>query len=353
MEYDILDYAAAMECHELHMRADEETGLKAIIAIHSTKLGPALGGCRCIEYPSTQEAAIDAIRLAQGMTYKAAMSNLRLGGGKAVLLKPKVIPNKVAYFKAVGRFVDSLNGRYITAVDSGTSIEDMDIIATETQHVTTTTKAAFSIADPSSLTGFGVLKGIEAAVKHKLNKDTLKGLHVSIQGLGHAGYSLAKQLYEAGARLSVYDINASLLERAKTELEATLMPNLESLLTLECDVFAPSALGAILNDQTIPHLQTPIVAGCANNQLQDPSDGEALMRRGILYAPDYVINAGGLIYVAAQYNHITEAEAYKKIASIYDTSMYIFKRADKEKRPTNDVADLIAKERLKNIGVLA
>jgi leucine dehydrogenase len=353
MEHDILEYAAAMECHELHMQADEETGLKAIIAIHSTKLGPALGGCRCIEYPSTHEAAIDAIRLAQGMTYKAAISHLPLGGGKAVLLKPKVISNRTAYFKAVGRFVNSLNGRYITAVDSGTSIEDMDIIATETKHVATTTKTVFSVADPSSLTAFGVLRGMEAAIKHKLNRDTFQDIHVSIQGLGHAGYSLAKQLYEAGARLSVYDINANVLERAKTELRATIMPNLESLLTLKCDVFAPSALGAILNDQTIPHLKTSIVAGCANNQLEDPSHGEALMRRGILYAPDYVVNAGGLIYVAAQYDHITEEEAHKKIAAIYDTSMHIFKRADKEKRSTNEIADMIAKERLKNIGVAA
>lgn len=347
MEQDILDYAEAMQCQELHIVVDEKVGLKAIVAIHNTLLGPALGGCRCIQYPSTNAAAVDAIRLAQGMTYKAAISNLPLGGGKTVLLKPKVIFDKTLYFKAVGRFVNSLNGRYITAVDSGTSTEDMDIIATETQYVTTTTHSVFSVADPSSLTALGVQRGIQAAVKYKLNYDSLKDIHVAIQGLGHAGYSLAKQLKAAGARLSVYDINSGVLERATRELNAVAVPTLEALLSLDCDVFSPSALGAIINDDSIERLRASIVAGCANNQLEAPRHGEALMRRGILYAPDYVINAGGLIYVASQYNHITESEACKKIEAIHDTLMKIFKRANTEKRPTNEIADLLAKERLK------
>lgn len=346
MEHDILDYAEAMQCQELHMTVDKESGLKAIIAIHNTFLGPALGGCRCIEYPSTSAAAVDAIRLAQGMTYKAAISNLPLGGGKAVLLRPKVIHDRTMYFKAVGRFVHSLNGRYITAVDSGTDTEDMDIIATETNYVTTTSHSLFSVADPSSLTAFGVQRGIQAAVKHKLNYDSLKDIHVAIQGLGHAGYNLAKQLKIAGARLSVYDINLDAMDRAVIELNASPIPTLEALLELKCDVFAPCALGAIINDDSVGRLNTPIVAGCANNQLDESRHGEALMRRGILYAPDYVINAGGLIYVAAQYNHITEAEAHKKIEDIYDTLTIIFKRADKEKRSTNEIADLLANEHL-------
>lgn len=346
MEHDILEYAMEMQCPELYMRIDEETGLKAIIAIHSTVLGPALGGCRCIEYPSTSAAAIDAIRLAQGMTYKAAISNLPLGGGKIVLLKPAVIADRVAYFKAVGRFVNSLQGRYITAVDSGTSIEDMDIVATETLHVTTTTRSSFSVSDPASLTARGVLRGIQAAVQYKLHKHSLKGVRINIQGLGHAGYSLAQQLQAEGAVLSVYDINPTVMNEAKHALNVNVAPTLKALLDIECDVFAPCALGAIMNDHTIGSLKTTIIAGCANNQLEDPKHGAALRQRDILYAPDYVINAGGVIYVAAQYNHITEKDARQKIEDIYDTLMKIFIRADAEKRPTNEIADILAKEHL-------
>lgn len=346
MQYDILEYALSMQCPELYMRVDEETNLKAIIAIHSTALGPALGGCRCIAYPSTAAAAIDAIRLAQGMTYKAAISNLPLGGGKMVLLKPKMIEDRTLYFKAAGRFVDSLQGRYITAVDSGTSVEDMDIVATVTKHVTTTTHGRFSVSDPGSLTARGVVRGIEAAVQYKFKQETLKGIHVTIQGLGHAGYHLAKQLQVLGADLSVYDNNPKIMERAKSELNVWAVSTLDALLGLECDVFAPCALGAIINDDSLSKLKASIIAGCANNQLAEPRHGALLTERGILYAPDYVVNAGALIYVAAQYDHITEKEALQKIEDIYETLMSIFKLAEKEKRPTYEIADFLAQQRL-------
>lgn len=347
MEEDILEYAAQMGCRELHMTVDEATDLRAVIAVHSTALGPALGGCRLIEYASTTQAAIDAIRLAQGMTYKAAISNLPLGGGKMVILKPKQIKDKVAFFKAVGSAVDLLNGRYITAVDSGTSVEDMDIVAMTTSHVTSTSHGSFTVADPSVLTARGVLRGIQAAVKFKLGQDTLAGIHVTLQGLGHAGYHLAKELHLVGARLTVFDIKAEAVERCVTEFSAKVAPDIETLISMEADVFAPSALGAIINDTTIDQLKVPIIAGCANNQLKAPYHGQALMERGVLYAPDYVINAGGLIYVAGQYSHITEEAAKQKIEGIYDTLMEIFARSQREKRPTNEIADKIARERIK------
>lgn len=346
MEQDILQYAAKMQCPELHMFMDEPTGLRAVIAIHSTKLGPALGGCRCVEYPSTAAAAIDAIRLAQGMTYKAAISDLPLGGGKMVILKPKTIRDRVAFFKAVGRFVDTLHGRYITAVDSGTSVEDMDIVASITPHVTSTSKSIFSEPDPSPMTADGVYYGIRASVLHKLGKKSLEGIRVSIQGLGHAGYRLAEHLYEAKAKLTVYDIVPELMDRAVLELDAKTVNSLDELLATPADVFAPCALGGVVNDETMLKIQAPIIAGCANNQLEESYHGVQLMKRGILYAPDFVINAGGLIYVAAQYSHITEQAAKEKIEGIYEVLMEIFQRSEKEGKGTNEIADAIALENL-------
>lgn len=346
MEHDILDYASQMGCRELHMSVDDATGLKSVIAVHSTALGPALGGCRLIEYPSTNAATIDAIRLAQGMTYKAAISNLPLGGGKMVIMKPKQIPDRIQFFKAVGRAVELLNGRYITAVDSGTSVEDMDIVATTTNYVTSTSHGTFTIADPSVLTARGVARGIQAAVQFKLGKDNLKGIHVTVQGLGHAGYHLVKELHAAGAKMTVYDVKSDAIKRCVKEFGVEVATNVEALMSLRSDVFAPSALGSIINDHTIPLLKAPIIAGCANNQLEEPRHGKVLMQKGILYAPDYVINAGGLIYVAAQYSHITEKAADQNIAGIYDTLMEIFTRSEKEQRATNNIADVIALERV-------
>lgn len=346
-DMDILNYLSDIGCKELHMATDESTGLKAVIAIYNTDLGPALGGCRCIEYPSTLAAIKDAVRLAQGMTYKAAISNLPLGGGKMVVLKPAKIQDRVAFFKAIGRAVEALNGRYITAVDSGTSVEDMDIVASTTSHVVATTHGHLSIADPSILTAMGVVRAIQAAVKHQLKKDTLEGVHIAIQGLGHAGYAMAKDLHELGARLTVYDIRKDLQERAAREFNASIADNFDQLITLDCDVFSPCALGGILNDETIPKLKARIVAGCANNQLAETRHGQKLSELGILYAPDYVINAGGLIHVAADLNHITEQEARDKINHIYDTLLEIFQLADKESRPTNEIADQLAIAKLK------
>ncbi|MEY3182807.1 MAG: Leucine dehydrogenase [Pseudomonadota bacterium] len=347
MEEDILRYAERMGCQELHMTVDKTTGLHAVVAIHNVALGPALGGCRCLEYPDTFSAIEDAIRLARGMTYKAAISNLPLGGGKAVLLKPKKILDRTKYFRAFGRFLDNLGGRYITAVDSGTSTADMDAISIETAHVTnTTTHRLFSMADPSPMTATGVLRGIQAAVKFVLKKNSLKGIHVTVQGLGHVGYALVQQLQAAGARITVFDINPESVAKCCNEFGVDSVPTLEDLIETQADVFAPCALGAIINDKTIKKLQVPIIAGAANNQLAEDHHGDLLQQMNICYAPDYVINAGGLIYVAGQYTRMTENESKEKVNQIYDTLMTIFQRSVKEKQSTHKIADKIVEEKL-------
>ncbi len=350
MEEDILRYAERMHCRELHMTVDESTGLLAVVAIHNVALGPALGGCRCLEYPNTFAAIEDAIRLARGMTYKAAISNLPLGGGKAVLLKPKKILDRTKYFRAFGRFLDTLGGRYITAVDSGTSTADMDAISVETAHVTnTTTHRLFSMADPSPITAAGVLKGIQAAVKFSLKKNSLKGIHVTVQGLGHVGYALVEQLHMAGARITVFDINPASVKRCVNEFGVDSVSTIDDLIETQADVFSPCALGAILNDHTIKKLKVKIVAGAANNQLAEDKHGDLLQQLNICYAPDYVINAGGLIYVAGQYTRMTESESKEKVNEIYHSLMTIFERSVKESRPTHTIADKIVEEKLAQI----
>ena len=347
IDNDIFDLAASMDCQELHFINDKPTGLKGIIAIHNTNLGPTLGGCRWIEYPSTYEAAKDAIRLAQGMTYKSAISGLPLGGGKSVLMKPKGEINKEEYFKAFGRFINNLGGRYITAVDSGTSTAEMDLIATQTKYVANTSKVKYSSSDPSPSTAIGVLRGIESAVLHKFNESDLSKIHVAIQGLGHVGYDLARRLHEKGAKLSVFDINKDIVNKCVDQFDAHAVSSSEELFKLDCDVLSPCALGAALNKDTIPTIKAKIIAGAANNQLGMPTeDAENLLERGILYAPDFVINAGGIIYVAGEKVNHSEEETVAKVDNIYNTLTEIFKRADKENKNTYQVAHDIAIEKV-------
>lgn len=346
IDEDILEYAARLRCQELHMVVDEVTNLKAVIAIHNTNLGPTLGGCRWREYPSTQQAAIDAIRLAQGMSFKSALAGLPLGGGKAVLLKPTKPIDRVAYFKAFARFVNQLNGRYITAVDSGTSVAEMDIIATETKYVVSTSHGRYSIVDPSILTALGVFQGIRAAVEFKLNKTSLADVHIAVQGLGHVGHELVRLLHEAGARISVFDINQNAIQQCVAEYGVIAISSSAQLVTLDCDVFAPCALGAILNKESIPTIQASIVAGAANNQLEEPEDALRLHERDILYAPDMVINAGGIIYVAGDYNGVAEDETKAKVMAIYDTLKSVFQRAQANNKTTYDIVHDIAMERI-------
>ena len=350
---DLLDFAARLHCQELHMISDAETGLKAIVAIHSTKLGPALGGCRWLEYASTDDAAYDAIRLAQAMTYKNAAAGLDLGGGKAVLLKPLGNMSELAkgqYFRAFGRFLNSLHGRYITAVDSGTSIHEMDYIAQESKFVTSISNSVYSSPDPSPLTAYGVMRGIEAAVKFKLQRDDLSQVSVAVQGLGHVGYHLVKLLGEAAAKVYVFDVNPAAVSKCLRDFvqyKVTAVQSIDELLALPVDVFSPCALGGILNENTIPQIKASIIAGGANNQVLDLTrDLQHLQHRGILYAPDFVINAGGVIYVAGEYAKQSELVTKGKISNIYNTLIKIFTRSEQENSSSYDMACKIAVARL-------
>jgi len=316
----LLRYAEDLGFGELHFKFDAATGLRAIIAIHNTHQGPALGGCRCIQYPTLDAAVRDVLRLAAGMSYKNAMANLPLGGGKAVLMKPDNVLDRTAYFQAFGRFINDLNGRYISAMDSGTTVADMDAIATQTSYVTNLSKHH---GNPAPFTALGVQRGIEAAVKFRLGRDSLAGLHIAIQGVGHVGYNLAKNLYAAGVQLTVCDSDAELAQRCADEFNAAVVPP-EKIYTVSCDVFAPCALGAILNDVTIPLFNTSIIAGAANNQLAESRHAQALSNRGILYTPDYVINAGGVIYAYTEYVRTSMTEAQTRIAKIYETLLELF-----------------------------
>jgi leucine dehydrogenase len=344
LDNELLAQARLLGFGEFHFKIDIPTGLFAIIAIHSTRLGPSLGGCRCLEYPSINAAILDVMRLAQGMSYKAAISNLPIGGGKTVLLKPPIIEDREKYFKAYGAFIETLGGRYITAVDSGTSVQDMDMVATVTKYVTSTSKGK---GDPSPYTARGIRRAIEAGVAFKLKKKNLEGVHVAIQGLGHVGYHLVKELFERGAKLTVTDTSEETMQLCATEFGARPVA-IDQIYSVACDVFAPCALGAILNDATIPLLRTPLVIGAANNQLAEPRHGNELHRLGILYAPDYVINAGGLIEVSTQYLNPTadRAEVLQKVDKIYDTILRIFERSQQENLPTSQIADNMALERL-------
>ena len=341
----LLRYADLLGFGDVHIKIDKKTGLKAVIAIHNLKRGPAIGGCRMVAYQTIDKAIEDAIRLAHMMSFKAAINNLAHGGAKAVLIKPKVIKDKEAYFEKYGEFVNELGGRYITAVDSGTSPAEMDIIARKTSFVTCTSDSD-SAGDPSPLTALGVFRAIEAAAKFKLGRDTLDGLHVAIQGAGHVGYWLAKQLHEQNAKLTITDVNAKSVERCVDEFGAKVCAP-EEIYTVEADVFAPCALGAVLNRETIKQLKVSIVAGCANNQLSHRQYGTILHERGILYAPDFLINAGGLIHVAVIYDHGDLERSTNQIRDIYHTVYEIFERAKHENIATNLIAEKIARDRLK------
>ena len=346
---DLFGKLASYDYGEVHLKLDKATGLRAIVAIHDTRLGPALGGCRFIPYDTTEDALVDALRLARGMTYKAALAGLAHGGGKSVLIRPAQHFDRVALFRAFGKFIDDLRGHYITAEDSGTGLEDMEVIRTVTKHVTGIDPSHGGSGDPSPFTALGVRRGIEAAVKFKLGKDSLAGIHVAVQGVGHVGYHLCKELHASGAKLTVADVDLLKAERAQREFGAKTVA-IDAIAHVPCDVFAPCALGAGLNDQTIPNLLTPIVAGAANNQLAEPRHGDDLHARGILYAPDYAINAGGLVNVAQEVKGYDAKAARDKTLKIYDTMMEIFERSKNLSAPTYKVADMLVEEKLATAG---
>jgi leucine dehydrogenase len=341
----LMRYAEFLGYGDIHTKIDEKTGLKAIVAIHNLKRGPAIGGCRMVTYQTIDKAMEDALRLGYMMSYKAAINNLPHGGAKAVIIKPKVIKDREALFEKFGEFVNELGGRYITAVDSGTSPAEMDIIARRTPYVTCTSKSGAD-SDPSPLTAIGVRRAIEAAVKFKLGRDSLEGVHIAIQGAGHVGYCLAKEVHALGATITISDINLKSIQRCVDEFGAKVC-HPDEIYGIEADVFAPCALGAVLNLNTIKQLKAAIVAGSANNQLSHSHYGALMHERGILYAPDFLINAGGLIHVAVLYDHGDLNKSMEQINNIYHTVYDIYERSAHENRATNEIAEKIARDRLR------
>jgi leucine dehydrogenase len=340
----VFDHPDFDQHESLHFVQDPKSGLKAIIAIHSTALGPAAGGCRRWQYASDADALTDALRLSRGMTYKNAVAGLEFGGGKSVILADDNAPKSPELFHAFGRVVESLGGRYITAEDVGCSVEDMRQVNEVTGYVSGLPRSGGNAGgDPSPLTALGVFLGIEAAVESRLGADSLKGIRVAVQGVGHVGLHLCRLLHEAGAILTVSDVNRENLKLAKNELPVTEIAP-ANLLYADVDVLAPCALGNILTSQTIPKLKASIVAGAANNQLATEADGARLADRNILYAPDYVINAGGIINVAREYyGGSSEEEVRTEIGGIPERLKLIFDEAKTSKRPTNIIADELAR----------
>jgi leucine dehydrogenase len=326
---------------------DAATGLRAIIAIHSTALGPAAGGCRMWPYATTTEAVADVLRLSRGMSYKNAMAGLPFGGGKAVIIGESAKAKTAELFVAFGRLVDSLGGRYVTAEDVGTTTADMANVARSTRYVAGLGAAPGQAGgDPGPKTALGVYLGIKAAVKFRLGRADLRGVKVAIQGLGGVGHHLCLLLAADGAELFVADVQPAAVQRALEQFKARAVA-VEKVLALDVDVLSPCALGAVLDSQSIPRLRARIVAGAANNQLAHGQDGTALQAAGILYAPDYVINAGGIISVSREFHGgASEAQVIADIQAIPARLTEIFERARRENRPTNVVADQMARERL-------
>jgi len=322
---------------------DPETGYHGIIAIHSTALGPAVGGTRFWNYASEAEALTDALRLSRGMTYKNALPGLPLGGGKSIIIGDNKSSNRESLLRSHGRFVETLKGRYITAEDVGTSPADMEIVRLETQYVAGLLDRS---GDPSPFTARGVFRATQASSKFLRDTDDLSGLTIAIQGCGNVGYNLARLLHDAGAKLIVSDVDDQRLARTVDAFDAQVVTG-DEIFRVRADVFAPCALGGILNDQTIPELQVKIVAGAANNQLLDERHGAMLRERNILYAPDYVANAGGVLNGCVELLGWEPSYALTKVDEIYDTTLRIFTSAQQRALPTNRAADQLAEERLK------
>jgi leucine dehydrogenase len=339
---DLFALLADHEHEQVSLYYDPSTGYRGIIAIHSTVLGPALGGTRFWHYTSDRDALIDALRLARGMTYKAAVAGLNLGGGKSVIIGDNRTTRREALFRAHGRHVESLKGRYITAEDVGTSTADMEYIKAETNHVTGLIGKS---GDPSPVTAYGVYRGIKACARYRYGADTLAGKAVALQGCGSVGYHLARLLVAEGATITCTDIDPQRVKRVVEECGAKAVGT-DEIYDVPAHVFAPCALGAVINDQTVDRLRVEIVAGAANNQLAEDRHGDVLERRQITYAPDYVINGGGLINVNAELHGWAPERARSKAGEIYETILRVFEIAREEGVPSYRAADRLAEQRI-------
>ncbi|MGH2765081.1 MAG: Leu/Phe/Val dehydrogenase [Actinomycetota bacterium] len=336
------------EYEEVVFFHDPPTGLRAIVAIHSTALGPALGGTRFYPFESEEDALRDVLRLARGMTYKAAAGGLDLGGGKAVIIGDPRRHRSEELLRAYGRFIESLGGRYITAEDVGTSREDMDVLRRETRWVTGVSKRLGGSGDPSPVTAYGVFQGLRACAEEALGTPSLEGVSVVVLGVGKVGFHLARHLTEAGAVVTVADVDVDAVGRAVAEFGVdTVEPNKAH--AADCDILAPCALGAVIRDDTIPELKCKVVAGAANNQLERAEHGEALADLGILYAPDFVINAGGLINVADELIGYDRERAMKKVEDIYRTLREVFRRSRLEGVTPARAAERLAEDRMARV----
>lgn len=329
---------------------DHETGLKAIIAIHNTVLGPALGGTRFWKYDNESEALRDVLRLSRGMSFKASISGLNLGGGKAVIIGDSKKDKSEPLFRRFGKFVNSLSGKYITAEDVGTSTKDMEYVKMETNHVTGLPESMGGGGDPSPVTAYGVYMGMKAAAKQAYGNDNLKGKKIIVQGIGHVGENLVKHLVKEGAVVSIIDLNQDTLKRVASENGVTVLTDLD-FFGNDMDIYAPCALGATLNTENISRLKCQVIAGAANNQLADETvHGKMITEKGIVYAPDFLINAGGLINVYSELTGYNRERALQHTEKIYDYTLGIFKMAADENIPTYLAANRTAEKRISDIG---
>lgn len=330
--------------HERLASCTDKNGYHGLIAIHNTRLGPAIGGTRFWHYQNEDEAIDDLLRLARGMTYKNALAGIPFGGGKSIIIRSEQLTNREAIFRTHGKFVETFGGRYITAEDVGTNPADMDHVRKETQHVAGLMSGS---GDPSPVTARGVFRALQAAAKYRWGSDALTDRTIALQGCGNVGYHLAFYLHAAGGRLIVSDIDALKVEKVVNEFHATSVAT-EKIYDVDADVFAPCGLGAVINDQTIPRLKAAIVAGAANNQLLEPRHGDALAARDILYVPDYAANAGGVINGCRELLGWNSVQASAKVDEIYNTVLNIFKIAATEGISTSKAADQLAEGRLKH-----
>jgi len=331
---------------------DEASGLRAIIAVHNTHCGPALGGCRMFPYATDDDALKDVLRLSRGMTYKAALAGLPLGGGKSVIIGNPMQDKTQSMFEAMGHFVDEGRGEYIVAQDSGICVEDLRIMAKQTKHVSGINDCLDELGqlrngDPSPSTAYGVFCGLQAAVRYRLGRNNLDNVTVAIQGLGNVGYRLAELLHNAGARLVVADVREENTRKAMENLNAEVV-SVEEIVRADVDVLSPCALGGVVNDDTVDHIKAKVIAGAANNQLAEPIHGEQLLQKSILYAPDYVINAGGIIdaFYVREGKSLTDMK--KHVEGIAEILTQVFERSALESLATNQVADKMAELRFKH-----
>lgn len=329
--------------------SDPSCGLKAIVAIHDTTLGPALGGTRMWPYATEQEALEDVLRLSKGMTYKAAVSGLNLGGGKGVIIGDPKVDKSEALFRSYGRYIESLNGRYITAEDVNIRVEDVEHVYTETSYVVGVARIHGGSGNPAPYTALGVFRGMQATAAKTWGDKSLKGKTVAIQGVGAVGYELGILLRDDGANILFTDISKENIERFQAAVETAKFVELDDIYSVDCDVFAPCALGGAINDKTIPQLKAKIVCGAANNQLDENRHGLTLKEKNILYAPDYLINAGGLMNVSIEFEGWSDDKSRRMIDTIYDTSLKVFETSDKEGISCNQAADLVAERRIEQM----